>query len=346
MSTRMCTHPQSGKNVNDLDKNSILSDTFQASPNWRFKTQGDLFFSPNIKNNILYFGTSYGEVYAFDLGEKKSIMKFLCANSIASRIVVYNDIAYFGSRDNFFYAIDSRNGTVKWKYKTDDYLSTSLPLIIEDRIYFVTYDKTLHCLNVKNGKLNWKYKGSALIALDLMKSGQNIQYCDDDGRITTLDKWGKQLEIIRTSNFLWLACFNGDIMYYRSTNSIFAENIKKNKMLWECPVGGHIVAIPFYFKNTVYVSTNNKAIAIDSRTGKLIWSFNTDWPINSKIITDGTNIFVTDQYHLYALDNSGHKKWKLTFPAKTNYEPAIYNGKFYIGLSDSCIYEYNINVPK
>ncbi len=61
---------------------------------------------------------------------------------------------YFGSRDEYLYAVD-KNGKEKWKYKTGDRVLSSPAVDAEGKIFFGSHDHYLYCLSPK-GKLIWK----------------------------------------------------------------------------------------------------------------------------------------------------------------------------------------------
>lgn len=62
---------------------------------------------------------------------------------------------YVGSDDNFFYALDSATGRVKWKWRTGaDVVGAAA--IDEDRVYFASLDNVLRGLDRSSGAQRWK----------------------------------------------------------------------------------------------------------------------------------------------------------------------------------------------
>ena len=90
------------------------------------------------------------------------------SGSLAQR----DGLVYFGSRDNHLYAVESKTGKKKWKFKTEGSINTS-PVIVDDVIYFGSNDSYVYALDLKTGKELWKYKteGWQLISSPAVSDG-------------------------------------------------------------------------------------------------------------------------------------------------------------------------------
>ena len=64
---------------------------------------------------------------------------------------------YFGSADGYLYCLDKRDGSLIWKFKTEDSLKAT-PTIAGDRIIASGLDHNVYCLNANDGSLIWQYK--------------------------------------------------------------------------------------------------------------------------------------------------------------------------------------------
>src|SRR5918993_4524332 len=70
---------------------------------------------------------------------------------------VAGDRVYFGSADGNLYCLDKRDGTLIWRFKTEDSLKAT-PTIAGDKIIASGLDHYVYCLNAADGPLIWKYK--------------------------------------------------------------------------------------------------------------------------------------------------------------------------------------------
>ncbi|MCK4236464.1 MAG: PQQ-like beta-propeller repeat protein, partial [Candidatus Krumholzibacteria bacterium] len=79
--------------------------------------------------------------------------------------LVKGDNLYFGSCDEFLYAVDRNNGNLRWKFKTNGAIITSI-LGNGDSIIFGSLDCNLYSLT-ENGRLNWKFPTSSAAQADM-----------------------------------------------------------------------------------------------------------------------------------------------------------------------------------
>jgi outer membrane protein assembly factor BamB len=64
--------------------------------------------------------------------------------------------AYFGSQDQYFYAVDKATGKEVWKYKTEGRVDAG-GAVDAAAVYFGSSDGGLYSLNQATGKLNWRF---------------------------------------------------------------------------------------------------------------------------------------------------------------------------------------------
>jgi outer membrane protein assembly factor BamB len=63
---------------------------------------------------------------------------------IHSTPAVANGMVYIGSEDGNLYALSEKDGSLKWKYKTDGMVST--PAVANDMVYFGSHDFNVYAL--------------------------------------------------------------------------------------------------------------------------------------------------------------------------------------------------------
>jgi outer membrane protein assembly factor BamB len=66
-----------------------------------------------------------------------------------------NDRVFVGARDNFLYALDGRDGHVRWRWRTGGDV-IGVPEVDLRRVYFVSLDNVVRALDRVNGAQRWK----------------------------------------------------------------------------------------------------------------------------------------------------------------------------------------------
>ena len=91
------------------------------------------------------------------MAEEKTPLKwkFKTGGSIDSSPAVVDGVVYFGSADNYLYAVDSKSGKEKWKFKTGGKIYSS-PVVSDSLIYFSSDDYYLYAVDIKTGQLKFK----------------------------------------------------------------------------------------------------------------------------------------------------------------------------------------------
>ena len=87
------------------------------------------------------------------------------ANGVIHSSPAYSDTTvYFGSWDSYLYALNSVNGTLKWKFKTGTdtlYYNQvgfqSSPVFYKGVVYSGCRDAYVWAIDAKTGELKWKY---------------------------------------------------------------------------------------------------------------------------------------------------------------------------------------------
>lgn len=63
---------------------------------------------------------------------------FETSDKIGSSPSVTVDVVYFGSDDNYIYALQTSDGSLIWKYKSNHPIGTSSPFIQDGKLYIGT----------------------------------------------------------------------------------------------------------------------------------------------------------------------------------------------------------------
>jgi outer membrane protein assembly factor BamB len=69
--------------------------------------------------------------------------------------LVLDERLFVGSKDKFFYCLDTRDGDRKWRWRTGGHI-LGAPVIDAERVYFTSLDNVLRALDRRNGSQQWK----------------------------------------------------------------------------------------------------------------------------------------------------------------------------------------------
>jgi outer membrane protein assembly factor BamB len=135
-------------------------------------------------------------------------------------------------------------------------------------------------------------------------------------------------------------CSRGD----RSARGfLVAMDGETGKELWRMWFGA-IESSPLYVKGVLYFgSWDHRIYALDTRTRKVRWSYETDDEVNtSGAYASGIVYFATDGGTLYALDaRRGRLRWKFDGGREYFYAtPTVAYGRVFIGNTDGTLYAF------
>jgi len=233
---------------------------------WTFRTNGPILTSPSIVGTVAYIGSDDGGFYAVDLATGKQLWKFSTTGPVRSSAAVVEGVAYFGSYDGFLYAVDTASGKLKWKFETA-------------------------------GERRFEAK--------------NLHYSKPVTQ-TSPDFW----DTWQSSP----AVVNGIVYFGSGDGNIYAVDAASGQLKWKHGTGDVVHSSPAVADGIVYVgSWDSIFYALDTTTGAEKWHFQTGTDPQthnhqgiqaSPAVIDGVVYFGCRDAHLYALDaKTGAKKW-------------------------------------
>lgn len=95
-------------------------------------------------------------MYCADINDGSVLWKYKTQDDIVSTPAVINDIVCFGSIDKWVYALDKVTGKLRWKFETKGFVESS-PAFINGNIIIGSDDYSLYCLDSASGKLEWRF---------------------------------------------------------------------------------------------------------------------------------------------------------------------------------------------
>ncbi|MEW6490923.1 MAG: PQQ-binding-like beta-propeller repeat protein, partial [Thermodesulfobacteriota bacterium] len=227
---------------------------------------------------------------------------------------------YVGGHDGYVYALDGATGEMLWEFPTRGRVG-STPAVHGDRVFVGSSDGYLYALRAGDGSVAWKtpsgrgtfrhlsyggIRSSPAVALGLVLAGG----CD--GRVRALDE--------RTGALRWI--LDG------GTEGVYSS--------------------PALAGETLFVGTDglrqSALLAVDARTGTVLWRFPTSTQIfSTPAVAGGAVYFHARNDHVYALRaEDGGLLWKTPAPSlqseaaafqdMAKSSPAVAEAAVYVGV--------------
>jgi outer membrane protein assembly factor BamB len=217
----------------------------------------DLFTSsPAVADGRVYFGSGDGNVYAVDAKTGVLQWKFPTKDVVHASPAVVEGTVYIGSWDSYFYAIDASTGQLRWSFHSgeDPVIHNqvgfqSSPAVVDGTVYVGCRDAHVYALDAKTGRKKWDYPTSKswVISTPAVRDGVVYAGTSDSARFLALDAKTGRLRF-------WL-----DAKAYCFSSPALAGGFAY--------VGNH----------------NGKLYAIDTKTGRFAWEFQTEASKNDRL---------------------------------------------------------------
>lgn len=188
----------------------------QVNPNYSLKWKWNTSNNASIRSSMrtqpvaaygkVFFGSYDGKMYAIDSNtsggaESATLWSYQTGGSIFNSAAVDNNLVFFGSDDDYFYAVDQDKGTLGWKYQAEGGVWTA-PLVVNNTVYFGSLDGYFYALNKVDGSLRWRYNtGSPILHSAAYSAKQNLVYFGSEnmnayalGAVSGAVRWQKKLD--------------------------------------------------------------------------------------------------------------------------------------------------------
>ena len=124
---------------------------------WGTKARREILSSPLIHDNIAFYGSIDGQVYASDMETGWGVWKFQTNKPVVSSPCYGDGMIFVGSVNGKMYGLDPETGRERWTFDTENQI-TSSPAFFEGAIYFGSNDNKVYSLEAKNGKERWVFE--------------------------------------------------------------------------------------------------------------------------------------------------------------------------------------------
>jgi eukaryotic-like serine/threonine-protein kinase len=174
-----------------------------------------------------------------------------------ARPLLVDGIVYVGNLDGYLYAIDARDGTMKWRFKTGKGI-TSSAIFKDGVLYFGSNDHNVYALDLSTQKPKWTFQ--------------------TNDEVNASPRW------------------EDGVLYVGGVDTTFyAIDAGTGKARWTYNTKGRIVDAAAVYKNLVFVGSgpgDGTLYALDRGTGKLFWKLETQSKIEADPVVEGDRLYV------------------------------------------------------
>lgn len=232
--------------------------------NWKIEAGAAVIGAVTIENNRAYVGSSDHMFRCIDIKKGTVIWQYADVEGyVETKPLIYDNKVIFGAWDSYMYALNKKNGNLKWKWNNGNermHFSPAAvwPVAAHGKIFFSAPDRILTALHAKNGITAWRTSESMV--------RETIGLSVDKKRI-----YSKTMQ--------------DSVVCY----SALSDEPRK---IWSVNVGygyDHAPSMPVEKENVVFGCTKNGLIfALDAFTGNILWKhkignslINTVFPLNN-----------------------------------------------------------------
>ncbi len=299
--------------IGSTDGNLYAVDQETGKEKWKYTTPRQIDSSPAVVDGVVYFEGYDSTLYALtaDTGavkwtfatgyERRFEANFIHGypprpqtipdswDVFLSSPAVWNGKVYFGSGDGNVYALDAQSGILQWKFLTNDVVHAS-PAIANNTVYIGSWDSNLYALDAETGQEKWRFKAGQDPIIHNQVGFQSSAAVVDgtvyvgcrDGHVYALDAATGHRKWDYSTSMSWVittpAVRDGTVYVGTSDSARFhALDARTGRLRFTFDAKGYVDSSPALAGDLAYVGvTNGRLDAIDIKSGKLAWQFQTE----------------------------------------------------------------------
>ncbi|MEM9281402.1 MAG: PQQ-binding-like beta-propeller repeat protein [Verrucomicrobiota bacterium] len=312
--------------------------------------------SPVIADGRVFVGTQGIEFLALDLETGDLLWSFEPEGPVIAPAGVHGDTVYFGDSYGFVYALDVETGEEKWPhYETDGKIEGGVNILEVEggdaKVFVGSHDYFLYCFEGGTGKVMWKEEtGNYIVSTPSIietEDGEAVSFGGCDGLLHVVPaekgKWApKQIEIgsyVANSS----AVRDGIAYVAHNGGEVMAIDIASGEVVWTVQTGTEYTASPAVDEKTLFVAGPDKRlVAMDRVTGEEIWDFRAPRGLDSSPVITGDTIWQGGMDgRIYAIDRTtGEEIWTFELGAQVKASPAVSRGMLVVGGQDGVVYGF------
>ncbi len=259
-----------------------------GKPRWEQKTRLPVFSSPAVSGGRVFVGEGYHQdresrLWCLDADTGRMLWSFEAKSHVESSPQMADGRVYFGAGEDGLYCLDAKDGRSIWHFEKQ-HVDIS-PWVSSDFVYAGTGygDLGAFCLSKINGSVLWMTPAGLPVWGSPLLLENRLYYGLGNGNFlqsATDPKGGVICLNARTGKELWRKNFpdavltaisyrRGKIFFGCRDGNLYAASAAGGMILWNCTVGGPVVASPAVGQQRVVaVSVTGKLVIASIDTGE------------------------------------------------------------------------------
>jgi outer membrane protein assembly factor BamB len=299
----------------------VAVNTLTGKHAWRYKSHRCNASSPAVNDYKVYVtflnrppcnargGRGIdGEVVAFAVGFGRIQWRTKIGPSETSPLVA-DGLVYVGDWRGTVYALDERNGKIRWRFKTRGAIKGAVALSGK-RLYVGSYDGHLYCLGARSGRLIWRVASQPRLGHNgrfystPAAAYGRVYIGSTDGKVYSFGATtGKLRWSHHTGGFVYgsPAVWNGLVLVGSYDGTFYAFDAATGDVRWRFRANGRISGSATVIDGIVYFSTlGRRTFGLNARTGRRVWSF-PDGKY-SPAVADAHHMYLVGYASIYGLE--------------------------------------------
>lgn len=238
---------------------------------WEIQTESPVVAAPTIVEGVVYIGGSDGNFRAIDLEYGQLIWEFHDVGEfVETKPLVYHEKVIFGAWDTYLYALNTKDGSLAWKWSNDHPAllyspAASWPVGSNNKVFIVAPDRYMTAIDVETGETIWR---------------------------TNRHRVRETIGISEDGSTIYSRCMTDTLLAFSSSSTT-------PHLLWStsCEYGYDIdPSMPMEKDGMIFFGTKNGlVIAVDGETGTVKWKHRTGVAlVNTVAPIDSNQVVITD----------------------------------------------------
>jgi eukaryotic-like serine/threonine-protein kinase len=263
-------------------------------------------------------------------------------------------MVYFTNDAGYLYALNAKDGSIKWTYRTSTFGTPSTPVVGEHAIFFGNNDEHLYAIDKETGRELWQYKTySQKSSTPLYYQGKVYIGRFDFRRYVEPKETAFMMAVnAQTGQEVWRysgvtgdpQIFN-DKLYCGFLSMLNPENGKLIQHIKLFDFVDHVKFGPTIKEDMMFLATYDHSLcAFDPFNMKILWTFPTAYSIVAPPVLEEKTLYVITEYGmLYALEaSSGKEVWKVDngdrFSQNFTARPVVYQDTIFLCSSSGVLF--------
>jgi outer membrane protein assembly factor BamB len=295
------------------DGNVYAVDATTGRQRWMRRTGGPVASTPALADGRVYAVSYDGRLYALDERSGEVIWTFTSGgerrfearglHGMQPRAQTFADMydvflssplavdgtVYFGSGDGHLYAVDARDGKLRWKFASGNVIHAS-PAHVDGTLYVGSWDGRLYAVDARSGTQRWMFQAGVDPLIHNQQGFQSspavvggVVYVGcRDANLYAIDAATGREKWRFSTGLSWVvaspAVAEGRVHFATSDSARYhVVDAATGAPIHDAPTQAYVFASPTIAGAVVLVGVLNGVLqARDRASGELLWEFQTD----------------------------------------------------------------------